>query len=296
MQAEKPLSRPGNGRPWRIVVLTAIGLVLALYLASLVGYHVLGDKPRDFAFTESTPSSETAVIMRLRQLDTAQNSLSIDILVHPGRDLLDKDPQSANQFVVRLSSWTASGELIHVHADVANDTTTTLIATGDPDDWPFDSYNTDVIGVETFSGSGTQLKPVPAEVIVAGHINGWDIGTVSNTIGSPPAPPQTVRFTLERSPAALAFDISLILVLLALPATALFVAIQTLMGRRKFLPPLTTWFAAMLFAVVPLRNLLPGAPPAGAWIDQALVGWVLLALATSMVLYVAAWWRWRNAD
>jgi hypothetical protein len=295
-QAENPVPRRANRGPWRVVALTAIGVVLALYLASLVGYHVLGDKPRDFAFTESTPATETAVIVRLRQLDTAQNSLSVDILVHPGRDLLDKNPRSANQFVVRLSSWTASGELIHVHADVANDTTTTLITTGDPDDWPFDSYTTDVIGVETFSGSGAQLQPVPAEVIVAGHINGWDISSGTGTISSPAAPPQTVRFTLERSQAALAFDISLILVLLALPATALFVAIQTLMGHRKFLPPFTTWFAAMLFAVVPLRNLLPGAPPAGAWIDQALVGWVLLALAAAMVMYVAAWWRSRNSD
>ena len=34
----------------------------------------------------------------------------------------------------------------------------------------------------------------------------------------------------------------------------------------------------MLFAVIPIRNFLPGAPPPGAWIDQALVLWVLIAL------------------
>ena len=47
----------------------------------------------------------------------------------------------------------------------------------------------------------------------------------------------------------------------------------------------------MLFAVVPLRNLLPGAPPAGAWIDQAVVLWLLTALAAAMVLYIVAWRR-----
>jgi hypothetical protein len=48
--------------------------------------------------------------------------------------------------------------------------------------------------------------------------------------------------------------------------------------------------------VIPLRNLLPGAPPAGAWIDQLLVLWVLLAVASAMVIYVVAWWRTRRPD
>jgi len=43
--------------------------------------------------------------------------------------------------------------------------------------------------------------------------------------------------------------------------------------------------------VVPLPNVLPGAPPAGAWIDLAVVVWVLVSLAAAMVLYIAAWWR-----
>ena len=47
----------------------------------------------------------------------------------------------------------------------------------------------------------------------------------------------------------------------------------------------------MLFAVVPLRNFLPGSPPAGSWIDQAVVQWVLIGLGTAMTLYIIAWVR-----
>ena len=63
------------------------------------------------------------------------------------------------------------------------------------------------------------------------------------------------------------------------------------LGKRKFLPPLGTWYAANLFAIIPLRNILPGAPPPGSWIDQAIVQWVLLALATAMSLFIYAWHR-----
>lgn len=47
----------------------------------------------------------------------------------------------------------------------------------------------------------------------------------------------------------------------------------------------------MLFAVVPLRSFLPGAPPPGAWIDRAIVLWVLIALVSAMAIYMVCWYR-----
>lgn len=72
---------------------------------------------------------------------------------------------------------------------------------------------------------------------------------------------------------------------------ALHVAGQALLGKKKFVPPFLGWYAAMLFAVVPIRNILPGSPPTGARVDQALVLWVLIAPIVAMVLYIAAWHR-----
>jgi hypothetical protein len=67
--------------------------------------------------------------------------------------------------------------------------------------------------------------------------------------------------------------------------------LNRLTADRPFLPPFGTWYAAMLFAVVPLRNFLPDSPPTGAWIDQTMVIWVLLGLAVAMVIYIVAWYR-----
>ncbi|WP_353620037.1 DUF4436 family protein [Mycolicibacterium sp. ELW1] len=75
---------------------------------------------------------------------------------------------------------------------------------------------------------------------------------------------------------------------------AVTVSVQTLRDRRKFQPPMTTWFAAMLFAVVPLRNALPDAPTIGNWIDVTVILWVIVALVTSMALYIVCWWRHLN--
>lgn len=288
-----PASQPGTpvGRRRRVTVLTSVIAVLAVYVGSLIGYSLLEPPPHHFQFTEPSASGEPVIILRLRQIDPSQNRLTVDILVHPGPQLEAGGPESMDDLTIRLSSWTNAGELIYVHSDATGNDTATLLAVGDPDDWPFDTYTTDTIGVQAFIGKGPAQRPFPARVVVAGQINGWDVHSDVATIASPPAPEQTVRFTVERTRGALAFDIGILLVLLAMPATALFVAIETVLGRRKFHPPLTTWFAAMLFAVVPLRNLLPGAPPAGAWIDLAVVLWVLIAVAVAMVIYIVAWWR-----
>lgn len=65
-------------------------------------------------------------------------------------------------------------------------------------------------------------------------------------------------------------------------------------GQEKILPQFATWYAAMLFAIVPLRNCLPGSTPSGSWIDQAVVFWVLVALVVAMSLFIVVWVRGRD--
>jgi hypothetical protein len=103
-----------------------------------------------------------------------------------------------------------------------------------------------------------------------------------------------VIITLHRAKGPLIFDVGVILVLITLPILALWVAIPMALGRTSFIPPFITWYGAMLFAIVPLRNFLPGSPPYGSWIDQAVVLWVLIGLVAAMTIFVSAWWRHRD--
>ncbi len=96
---------------------------------------------------------------------------------------------------------------------------------------------------------------------------------------------------MRRSPSIAVFAAVVIVVMLALAGVGAFVAIQTARDRRKFQPPMTTWYAAMLFAVIPLRNALPDAPPIGSWVDVTVTLWVIVTLVISMLLYVYCWWR-----
>ena len=141
-------------------------------------------------------------------------------------------------------------------------------------------------------GQGDARQYIPARVEVTGALDGWDV-SVQRVGGASQESerPDNVIITLHTAKGPLIFDLGICLVLIALPTLALLVAIPMVLGRRKFLPPFATWYAANLFAIVPLRNILPGAPPPGSWIDQAIVQWVLIALVTAMSLYIIAWVR-----
>jgi Domain of unknown function (DUF4436) len=267
--------------------------VFVVYVLSLVGYHWLTTAPGPLPEPDVNTSDGTVVLMRFEQLHTVANRLDVKVLVLPDDSMINKRLNVLNTDTsVRIFPQNDLGDLQYPVGKLPAQVATTIEAHGNPSDWPFDSYKTDIIQADVLVGSGENRQLKPGRVEVTGSLDGWDIA--ANRVArnpSDPDRPDNVVITLHRAKGPLVFDLGICLVLITLPTLALFVAIQMLTGRRQFLPPFSTWYAAMLFAVVPLRNILPGTPPAGAWIDQAVVIWVLIALATALVLYICAWYR-----
>lgn len=160
-----------------------------------------------------------------------------------------------------------------------------LAVAGDVADWPFDQYHSGPIAAELLSGSS--YTPVATIVTLVNRLLGWEVRVSPGNDTSDIGP---YRVELHRSPSTVLAGVAILGVLIALAGLALFVAVETVWDRRKFQPPMTTWYAAMLFAVMPLRNALPEAPPFGSWIDVTIVMWVIVVLAISMVLYISCWW------
>jgi hypothetical protein len=163
---------------------------------------------------------------------------------------------------VRLYPENDLGDLQYPVGKAPAQVSTTLEAHGDPGNWPFDSYKTEVIAADVFTGSGQNREKVPARVEVTGKLDGWDATAtrIHEPEDSNPDVLDDVTITLQRSKGPLIFDFGICLVLIALPALALWVAIPMALGRTAFLPPFITWYAAMLFAIVPMRSILPGSP------------------------------------
>jgi hypothetical protein len=293
-----PPSPPKEKRSRRGVIFGVV-ILLVLFTAyglSLVGVRLLqrseGPLPR-LDLSRAGPD-DTVVQIRLEELKPTTNRLTVNVLIYPGESLEDaRFDELKTDIAVRLYPANDLGDIQFPKGKAPAQVSTTIQAHGDPGNWPFDSYQTEPQSADVFVGTGAERKRIPAIVQVTGSMDGWD-ASVKHSVDTS----ETGRHnnnsavvTLHRAKGPLIFDLGIILVLVSLPTLALLVAIPMALGRRKFVPPFATWYAANLFAIVPLRNILPGAPPPGSWIDQALVQWVLLALATAMALYIYSWVR-----
>jgi hypothetical protein len=288
---EQPARKPR--RRHLLLDVSIIAGVVVVYVLSLLGYHLLATAPGPLPGPVLNTADGTVVLVRFEQLHTVANRLDVKVLVMPDDSMINKRFNVLNTDTsVRFFPQNDLGDLQYPVGKLPAQVATTIEAHGDAGDWPFDAYKTDNIQADVLVGSGENRQYKPGRVEVTGSLEGWDIAATRVARNKDDLNrPDSVIITLHRAKGPLVFDLGICLVLITLPTLALFVAIQMLTARRQFLPPFSTWYAAMLFAVVPLRNILPGSPPAGSWIDQAVVIWVLIALATALVLYVAAWYR-----
>lgn len=300
---EPPSPPPPAGKQYRkpriAIGVTILLVVISAYALSLFGVHQLqeAEAPLPALNLSQGGGDATIVQLRLEELKPVANRLTVNVLVYPGISAYDNRFDVLGTDVgVRLYPTSDLGDLHYPKGKAPAQLSTTVEAHGDPGNWPFDSYRTEPISADAFVGSGDNVKKVPARVEVTGELDGWDVSV--QRLHDPGALPTqrgsdngNVVITFKRAKGPLIFDLGICLVLISLPTLALLVAIPMALGRRKFLPPFATWYAANLFAIVPLRNILPGAPPPGSWIDQAIVQWVLIALVTAMSLYIFAWVR-----
>jgi hypothetical protein len=284
-------------RPPRVAVGVGIlVVVIAAYGLSLLGVHLLqrSEGPLPPLDLSQAGPDDTVVQLRLEELKPVANRLTVNVLIYPGESLEDpRFEELKTDIAVRLYPPNDLGDLQFPKGKAPAQVSTTIQAHGDPGAWPFDSYHTEPLSADVFVGSGADRRRIPAIVEVTGSMDGWDASVKRTTDTSETGSHNnnSAVITLHRAKGPLIFDLGIIVVLISLPTLALLVAIPMALGRRKFVPPFATWYAANLFAIVPLRNILPGAPPPGSMIDQALVQWVLLALATAMALYIFAWVR-----
>jgi hypothetical protein len=266
-----------------------VGVVLFVvaYVISVVLYVDGGmGHPNVVVRGEPVPDA-TRVTIDIQEVQSANSLIVSSINVYPGPGLLD--PQTHNlkdDLTIAVSSVVSASKRTWPKGTLPDVFRISLALDGEVAEWPFDEYHSGPVVAQLVSGSSATR--VPAVVTMVDRLLGWDVATDRINDNDLVGPYQV---DLVRSTSTVAFAVVILGVLIALAAFALFVAVQTVRDKRKFQPPMTTWYAAMLFAVVPLRNALPDSPPIGVFIDVTIVLWVTVILVISMGLYISCWWR-----
>ncbi|OBH08363.1 DUF4436 domain-containing protein [Mycobacterium sp. E1747] len=271
----------------RLATVGVIVLILGTYIA-LVGLYkdtVEGSAPGTLSDNAETAAQSMATLT-VEEMQSNYSAVVANVAVAPGSALLDPVTHRLKEdLVLRVRSSAQPSRKDYSPGTLPGVFPLPLTIAGHLERWPFDNYASGPIEVQLFPGGDTTKPPVLVPVRLIDHLSGFKV-TMTKIPGH-----EAYRMQVRRALSTAVFGMVICGVLVAIAALGLVVAIQTLRDRRKFQPPMTTWYAAMLFAVVPLRNALPGLPPFGAWIDVTIVLWVIVALVTAMLIYIVCWWR-----
>ena len=285
---ERPQSKV-RGRRWRPRIrLAVIALVLvACAMVTSVVLYVDGAASQSIPAHGAPTSGGTTVTLDVVSISNTYNELVGDLIIRPGPELVDPVTDALKQdLTVAVTSVTTPVRRTYSKGMLPGVFPVPLTMARDVERWPFDTYYTGPITVTLFTGTGQVAER--ANVTFVDLLAGWKVQVARVNNANALAP---YEIQLQRSASTMVFAIVILCIFVAIAAVGLFVAIWTIRDPRRFQSPMTTWYAAMLFAVVPLRNALPGSPAFGSWIDLTIVLWVLVALVVSMLLYIGAWWR-----
>jgi hypothetical protein len=270
-------------------VVGLIVLILAAYVVAVAMYAQSGTGRRLDVAAATVDGDKPSATINVEDIQSNYSVLSVNLAFNPGSRLLDpKTHRLKDDLSLRVRSAAMPSRHTWTKGMLPGLMAVPLTIAGEIERWPFDQYRSGPIEVEIFYGPDTERAPDHVPVTFVDHLSGWRLSAARSQADGP------YRLNVRRSLSTAAFAIVILGVLVTIASLALVVAIQTARDRRPFQPPMTTWYAAMLFAVVPLRNALPGSPPFGSWVDITVVIWVLVALAVSMILYIGCWWRHLN--
>ncbi len=232
-------------------------------------------------------------------LDASAATMAGVMYVLPGTDYADESGRLQQDLTVHVLPVLGAGSVTYPAGQIPSPINLLVSTSGNVRDYPFDHYTTSIVSsVETRSSPTSAWTPVPVVVGAEGELGGWALSlstpdaAVIGGIDFRSADGYGIQGLEARralSTIALAFVLLLLMVLSAVMTA--FVARAVALQRRRVEPSLAGWMGAMLFALVPLRNFLPGAPPLGSWIDVLIFFWVEIVIMLALAVYIATWLR-----
>jgi hypothetical protein len=242
-----------------------------------------------FSADEAQKPGYVEIDAKLLSVDPIKGDLAIRLQFTPSGNLSDDDGISPNKnLVLELNSSTGKTEINFKKGERMNPLDAVVDVDGAIGDYPFDSHEaTLVVQFLAVTGDKDNLdyEDVPFTINYTGAIAGY-------AIEAKEAHKETgyteINMTVARSTTATTFAVFIMVLEWLLSLSALAVAVTWILGR-KIEVTMFGWMGALLFAMIPLRNAMPGAPPVGVYSDFLAFFWAEFIVALSLVASVLTW-------
>ncbi|MFB8007349.1 DUF4436 family protein [Nocardia sp. NPDC056000] len=245
-----------GGAFWAVVTvtLTIVGLVLALSTYEVGRSRSETTHP----FGNTTVADRVDLSIWVGKIDPATQTATIEVMAHPRGALADKHGFFTADAIVYTSALKADPIKIKAGQPISA-AEVKVVVEGTVTDYPFDAYDS-ILAFDIFSAD----RELPISVSIA---SGDTFFEVTETPAEGVVTGIDVTLHAERSLPSMVFALFIMLLMLGLALAAATACYYVLKGKRGLMFPACSMMGALLFALVPLRNAVPGAPPIGSLID-----------------------------
>ena len=289
------INRPGR-KELLIAAAGALILVIVITTSALTVWREADYTVQEFTSSDVPGASRVVVDVKLISADPIKGDMLARLSFDGAGPLFDEDEGIPTENLV-MSVNGATGRLVipFKAGEPMNPTEVMLGLYGAVMRYPFDhhegalvvSFATPLIASSPTPAGGVSHEPIPVVLHYAETLTGYRISASQVT----PPEPGTVELDirLARSNSVLIFAL-FIMGLQWLLAFAALLALWTWLVRgNKIEVTMFGWMAGLLFALIPLRNAMPGIPPVGTLSDFLSFFWIEAIIAICMFVAVGTW-------
>jgi hypothetical protein len=240
-----------------------IAVVVVLLVAASTGGYALSRRASFQAshFGDFSRPDRVDLVVWVTRIDTAAYALSMTVRMRPAGALADAGGNFASDATL-FTSAVGSVKTTIRKGDLPPDLDQRIGMVGAVTDYPFDEYST-FVDLHVY---GTDGKELPTAITV---LNTDPFFRADTEEAVSPWETSAIKFTAHRSEPTRIFALFIMVLMLGLAAAAAVAAYYVLRPKRGLHFSACSMLAGMLFALIPLRNAVPGSPPVGSIIDFA---------------------------
>ena len=272
-----PLRLPNIGRIGLLV------LVVVLLAAGSVSLYWGERDKRHRAITlgDGSAPDQAGLLVLIQKVDPTTATVSAQVQLVGAGFLMDERRRTLKEDLSIFSSAVANSAVTYKAGERPEFVSMKFaLFNGVLTDYPFDSYTTNFV-FRAFSGTAPNLRPVPLHVVFNNIDSFFQLAPrqeqsihLPRALGNvktvtPPEGTFVAEATVERSTSTVVFAVFIMVFMWSLTIAALIAAWYVGSGRLGLFWSGLGFLGTLLFALIPLRNAVPGDPPIGSLIDFA---------------------------
>jgi len=284
-----------NRKYLQAVILAVCAIVfIAAYVLMLRGYQAENRKTvSHYSQTGQGRSDGVKIMASVASLDPVKGELLVRLQFEAQNDLLDEDDLLVNSVTVYTNSAAGKSEVTFKKGESMAPVDTTVALQGEVAQFPWDRY-TGMLWIcmasqRNGSDGDTNWVAVPFTLDLKAGVPGFAIETAEVPQKTKGFSVDAVNFDVKRSPSSGTFSVFVMVLIGLLTVVAFLAGFVVVVGGRKVELAMLSWLGALLFALLPLRNAMPGAPPLGCLADYISFFWAEAIIAATLISVILTW-------